>query len=37
MAPALGERVLFQVAAEIERRAEFTARAHLAVSKVVGP
>jgi len=26
MAPALGERVLFRVAAEVERQAEFTAR-----------
>jgi aspartyl-tRNA(Asn)/glutamyl-tRNA(Gln) amidotransferase subunit A len=29
MAPALGEEVMFQVAAEVERLAEFTARPEL--------
>jgi aspartyl-tRNA(Asn)/glutamyl-tRNA(Gln) amidotransferase subunit A len=37
MAPALGEEVMFQVAAEIERLVEFTARPRLATSKVVTP
>jgi aspartyl-tRNA(Asn)/glutamyl-tRNA(Gln) amidotransferase subunit A len=35
MAPALGEEVMFRVAAEVERRAGFTARAPLASSEVV--
>jgi aspartyl-tRNA(Asn)/glutamyl-tRNA(Gln) amidotransferase subunit A len=37
MAPALAEEVMFRVAAEIERRSEFTARPKLATSKVVAP
>lgn len=37
MAPALGEEVLFQVAAEVERVAAFDATPALAVSEVVGP
>jgi aspartyl-tRNA(Asn)/glutamyl-tRNA(Gln) amidotransferase subunit A len=37
MAPALGEEVMFRVAAEIERLTEFTARPKLATSKVVAP
>ena len=37
MAPALGEEVMFQVAAEIERLVGFTARPRLATSKVVAP
>ncbi len=37
MAPALGEERLFQVAAEIERLAGFTARARLATSVVTAP
>ena len=37
MAPALGEEVMFQVAAEIERLVAFTARPRLATSKVVAP
>ncbi len=37
MAPALGEEVMFQVAAEIERLVDFTARPRLASSKVVAP
>jgi aspartyl-tRNA(Asn)/glutamyl-tRNA(Gln) amidotransferase subunit A len=37
MAPGLGEEVMFQVAAEIERLVEFTARPRLATSKVVTP
>jgi aspartyl-tRNA(Asn)/glutamyl-tRNA(Gln) amidotransferase subunit A len=35
MAPALGEELMFRVAAEVERGAEFTARAPLASSEVV--
>jgi aspartyl-tRNA(Asn)/glutamyl-tRNA(Gln) amidotransferase subunit A len=35
MAPALGEELMFRVAAEVERRAGFTARAPLASSEVV--
>jgi aspartyl-tRNA(Asn)/glutamyl-tRNA(Gln) amidotransferase subunit A len=34
MAPALGEPVMFRVAAEVERQAGFTERAHLATSEV---
>ncbi len=37
MAPALGEEVMFRVAAEIERLVDFTARPRLATSKVVAP
>jgi aspartyl-tRNA(Asn)/glutamyl-tRNA(Gln) amidotransferase subunit A len=37
MAPALGEEVMFRVAAEVERLAGFTARPKLATSKVVAP
>jgi aspartyl-tRNA(Asn)/glutamyl-tRNA(Gln) amidotransferase subunit A len=37
MAPALGEEVMFRVAAEVERLAVFTARPKLATSKVVAP
>ena len=37
MAPALGEEVMFQVAAEVERVVNFTARPRLATSKVVTP
>ena len=37
MAPALGEERLFQVAAEVERLAAFTARPRFAVSEVVAP
>ncbi len=37
MAPALGEEVMFQVAAEVERLAAFTERPRLATSKVVTP
>ena len=37
LAPALGEEVMFQVAAEVERLSEFDARARLATSKVVAP
>ncbi|MEN8235661.1 MAG: Asp-tRNA(Asn)/Glu-tRNA(Gln) amidotransferase subunit GatA [Actinomycetota bacterium] len=37
MVPALGEEVMFQVAAEVERLAAFTARAPLATSEVVAP
>lgn len=37
MAPALGEEVMFRVAAEVERLADFTARPKLATSKVVAP
>jgi aspartyl-tRNA(Asn)/glutamyl-tRNA(Gln) amidotransferase subunit A len=37
MAPALGEEVMFRVAAEVERAAGFTARAPLATSEVVAP
>ncbi len=36
MAPALGEEVLFQVAAEVERLVGFDARPRLAASEVVG-
>jgi aspartyl-tRNA(Asn)/glutamyl-tRNA(Gln) amidotransferase subunit A len=35
MAPALGEEIMFRVAAEVERGADFTARAPLASSEVV--
>ena len=35
MAPALGEELMFRVAAEVERGAEFTARAPLASSEVL--
>ncbi|MCZ6461046.1 MAG: amidase family protein, partial [Actinobacteria bacterium] len=34
MAPALGEELMFRVAAEVERAAEFTVRARLATSEV---
>ena len=37
MAPALGEEVMFRVAAEVERLAAFTERPRLATSKVVAP
>jgi hypothetical protein len=37
MAPALGEQTLFQVAAEVERLVDFTARAGLATSEVTLP
>jgi aspartyl-tRNA(Asn)/glutamyl-tRNA(Gln) amidotransferase subunit A len=37
MAPALGEEVMFRVAAEIERLSGFEARARLATSEVVEP
>ena len=37
MAPALGEEVMFRVAAEVERLVEFTSRPRLATSKVVMP
>ncbi len=37
MAPALGEEVMFRVAAEVERSAAFTERAKLATSEVVAP
>lgn len=37
MAPALGEEVMFRVAAEVERRADFTARPKLATSEVIAP
>jgi aspartyl-tRNA(Asn)/glutamyl-tRNA(Gln) amidotransferase subunit A len=37
MAPALGEELMFRVAAEVERAAGFTARAALATSEVVEP
>ncbi len=37
MAPALGEELMFRVAAEVERAADFTARAPLATSEVVAP
>ena len=37
MAPALGEEVMFQVAAEVERLAGFTDRAKLATSEVTLP
>jgi len=37
MAPALGEEILFRVAAEVERLAAFTARPRLAVSEVMAP
>ena len=37
MAPALGEEVMYRVAAEVERLADFTDRAALATSKVVLP
>ena len=37
MAPALGEEVMFQVAAEVERLATFVERPRLATSKVVAP
>jgi aspartyl-tRNA(Asn)/glutamyl-tRNA(Gln) amidotransferase subunit A len=37
MAPALGEEVMFRVAAEIERLSGFGARAELATSEVVEP
>jgi aspartyl-tRNA(Asn)/glutamyl-tRNA(Gln) amidotransferase subunit A len=37
MAPALGEEVMYRVAAEVERLADFTERAALATSKVVLP
>jgi aspartyl-tRNA(Asn)/glutamyl-tRNA(Gln) amidotransferase subunit A len=37
MAPALGEEVMFRVAAEIERFSGFEARARLATSEVVEP
>jgi hypothetical protein len=37
MAPALGEERLFQVAAEVERLAGFTARPSLATSEVYVP
>ena len=37
MAPALGEELMFRVAAEVERAAEFTARAPHATSQVVEP
>jgi len=37
MAPALGEEVMFRVAAEVERLAAFTERPKLATSKVVAP
>ncbi len=37
MAPALGEEVMYQVAAEVERLAGFTDRAPLATSEVVHP
>lgn len=37
MAPALGEEVMYQVAAQVERLAAFTARAPLATSNVVAP
>ena len=34
---ALGEEVMFRVAAEVERLSEFTSRPRLATSKVVAP
>jgi len=37
MAPALGEEVMYQVAAEVERLVEFTERCELATSEVVLP
>jgi hypothetical protein len=37
MAPALGEEMMFRVAAEVERAAAFTARPLLATSTVVAP
>ncbi|GMQ93641.1 MAG: Asp-tRNA(Asn)/Glu-tRNA(Gln) amidotransferase subunit GatA [Acidimicrobiia bacterium] len=37
MAPALGEEVMYRVAAEVERLADFTARAFLATSEVMSP
>jgi len=37
MAPALGEEVMFQVAAEVERSAGFSQRPRLAVSEVIEP
>jgi len=37
MAPALGEEVMYRVAAEVERLADFTERAGLATSEVVLP
>jgi aspartyl-tRNA(Asn)/glutamyl-tRNA(Gln) amidotransferase subunit A len=37
MAPALGEEVMFRVAAEVERLAGFVERPRLATSKVVAP
>ena len=37
MAPALGEETMYRVAAEVERLADFTARAHLATSEVLLP
>ena len=37
MAPALGEEVMFRVAAEVERLVDFRARPKLATSKVVAP
>ena len=37
MAPALGEEVMYQVAAEVERLADFIARPYLATSKEVKP
>lgn len=37
MAPALGEEVMYRVAADVERLAGFTARASLATSEVVAP
>lgn len=37
LAPSLGEEVMFQVAAEVERLAGFSDRAELATSKVVTP
>jgi aspartyl-tRNA(Asn)/glutamyl-tRNA(Gln) amidotransferase subunit A len=37
MAPALGEEVMFQVAAAVEADADFTVRAPLATSEVVAP
>ena len=37
LAPSLGEEVMFQVAAEVERLAGFSHRAKLATSKVVAP
>jgi len=37
MAPALGEEVMYRVAAEVERLADFIARPYLATSKEVKP